>query len=293
MNFQQLHSVEIKEQQRINYHRIAEAIGYIKAHFRSQPSLEEVAAKVHLSPFHFQRLFIDWAGVSPKKFIQYLSLDHAKKILGDKTANVSDATFETGLSSTSRLHHLFISIEGMTPGEYRNGGEDLHINYSFTGSRFGELLVASTHKGVCYMAFAEDRQSSFGELHMLFPEAKFSEAMDTVQASALHIFKDDWKDRDKIRLHLKATPFQLKVWETLLRIPPGRLATYGDVAAYISKPGASRAVGSAVGDNPVAFLIPCHRVIRSNGVIGEYHWGSNRKMAMIGWEASRPGSVAI
>jgi AraC family transcriptional regulator, regulatory protein of adaptative response / methylated-DNA-[protein]-cysteine methyltransferase len=293
MNFQQLHSVEMKEQQRIDYHRIAEAIGYIKDHFRSQPSLEAIAAKVHLSPFHFQRLFIEWAGVSPKKFIQYLSLDYAKKILADKSTNVSDATFETGLSSTSRLHHLFISIEGMTPAEYRDGGEDLHINYSFTGSRFGELLVASTHKGICYMAFAEGRQTALSELLLLFPKATFSEATDALQENALQVFKDDWNDRDRIKLHLKATPFQLKVWETLLRIPQGRLTTYGDVAAYISKPGASRAVGSAVGDNPVAFLIPCHRVIRSNGVIGEYHWGSARKMAMIGWEASRPQALAL
>jgi AraC family transcriptional regulator, regulatory protein of adaptative response / methylated-DNA-[protein]-cysteine methyltransferase len=282
--------MEGREQQRINYDRIADAIGYIKDNFRLQPSLDDIAAKIHLSPFHFQRLFIEWAGVSPKKFIQYLSLDHAKKVLNDKSASIFDAAFETGLSSTSRLHHLFISIEGMTPGEYKNGGADLMINYSFAESPFGDLLVASTPKGICYMAFAEDRQTALRELFSLFPNAQYRQMTDMIQQNALYIFTHDWKKIDKIKLHLKATTFQLKVWETLLRVPAGKLTTYQSIASVINNPGASRAVGTAVGNNPVAFLIPCHRVIRANGIIGQYHWGNTRKMAILGWEAAQTGN---
>lgn len=272
-------------QEKTNYERIEEAIGYIKEHFKDQPSLEEVAEKIHLSPFHFQRMFSEWAGVSPKKFLQYITIDHAKKMLSDK-ATLFDTAFDSGLSGTSRLHDLFVKIEGMTPGEYKNGGENLSINYSFAETPFGTILVASTPKGICHIAFADTEAEGFSALKATFPNATYRQITDMIQQNALYIFTHDWSRLEEVKLHLKGTPFQVKVWETLLKIPTGRLATYGDIAAYLQQPTASRAVGSAVGDNPVAFLIPCHRVIRSGGEIGQYHWGSNRKTAMIGWEAA-------
>jgi AraC family transcriptional regulator of adaptative response/methylated-DNA-[protein]-cysteine methyltransferase len=277
----------MKEKEKTNFHRIEEAIGYITTHFKNQPSLDEVAGKIHLSPYHFQRLFTEWAGVSPKKFLQYISVEHAKNILKDRRSSLLDAAFETGLSGTGRLHDLFINIEGMTPGEYKNGGESLSINYSYAESPFGNMLVASTSKGICYMAFADDEHDALAALQKIFPNAYYKQMVDLIQQNCLYIFTKDWENLDKIKLHLKGTPFQLKVWETLLKVPMGKLLTYGSIAEALHSPKASQAVGSAVGSNPVAFLIPCHRVIQSTGVIGQYHWGSNRKTAMIGWEASK------
>ncbi|MEO6167034.1 MAG: methylated-DNA--[protein]-cysteine S-methyltransferase [Chitinophagales bacterium] len=274
-------------QETINYNRIAEAIDYIHQNFKEQPDLDEVAEKIHLSPFHFQRLFTEWAGVSPKKFLQYISVEHAKSILKDKQATLFDAAFETGLSGTGRLHDLFINIEGMTPGEFKNGGEALSINYSYAESPFGDMLIASTSKGICHMAFAESEHEALIILRRKFPNAHYQQMVDLLQQNALYIFTQDWKQISHIKLHLKGTAFQLKVWETLLKIPMGQLSTYGNIATRIQSPKASRAVGSAIGDNPVAFLIPCHRVIQSSGTFGQYHWGSNRKTAMIGWEAAR------
>lgn len=282
----------MKQQEQINYDRIAEAIDYIRDHYQSQPALEEVADKIHLSPYHFQRLFTDWAGVSPKKFLQYISVEHAKEVLKDRRATVYDAAFETGLSGTGRLHDLFVSIEGMTPGEFRNGGADLVINFSFAESPFGAMLVASTARGICYMAFVDQEAAAFADLQSRFPNARYRQMTDLTQQNALYIFTQDWSRLAEIKLHLKGTAFQLKVWETLLTVPMGSLTTYKDVAGRIGNPQASRAVGSAVGDNPVAFLIPCHRVIQSSGVIGQYHWGASRKMAMIGWEAARKAKTA-
>ena len=277
----------MKEQEIINYNRIAEAIDYISTNFKTQPNLHEVAEKIHLSPYHFQRLFTDWAGVSPKKFLQYITVKHAKNIMKDKQASLFDVAYETGLSGTSRLHDLFITIEGMTPGEFKNGGENLLIHYSFAETPFGNILVASTSKGICYMAFADKQEQALEELRKHFSNAVFIQVVDMIQQNALYIFTHDWAKLNQIKLHLKGTDFQLKVWETLLKIPMGQLSTYGNIAAHIQNPKASRAVGSAIGDNPVAFLIPCHRVIQSTGTFGQYHWGSTRKKAMIGWEASR------
>ena len=274
-------------QETINYNRIAEAIAYLHQNFKEQPDLDEVADKIHLSPFHFQRLFTEWAGVSPKKFLQFISVEHAKSILKDKQATLFDAAFETGLSGTGRLHDLFINIEGMTPGEFKNGGEALSINYSYAESPFGDVLVASTSKGICHMAFADSEQEALIALQNKFPNANYTQKVDLLQQHALYIFTQDWKQISQIKLHLKGTAFQLKVWETLLKIPMGQLSTYGNIATHLQSPKASRAVGSAIGDNPVAFLIPCHRVIQSSGTFGQYHWGSNRKTAMIGWEAAR------
>jgi AraC family transcriptional regulator of adaptative response/methylated-DNA-[protein]-cysteine methyltransferase len=271
-----------------NYKRIAEAIAYFKLNYKQQPSLDEVAEHVNLSPFHFQRMFKDWAGVTPKQFLQYLSVEHAKSILKDKQSTLFDTAFETGLSGTGRLHDLFIKVEGMTPGEYKNGGEQLHINYSFAQTPFGNLLVASTAKGICYMAFVDgDEATAFTDLQNHFPQATYHRVLDMIQQNALFIFTQDWSRLNEIKLHLKGTAFQLKVWETLLKIPIGGLTTYAGIAASINNPKACRAVGSAVGDNPVAFLIPCHRVIKSTGETGQYHWGSPRKNAIIGWEAAK------
>jgi len=273
-----------------NYDRIATAIEYMKTHFKEQPDLNEIAEKVHLSPFHFQRLFTEWAGVSPKKFGQYLSIEYAKSLLQNKGATLFDTAFETGLSGTGRLHDLFIGIEGMTPGEYKNGGEDLSINYSFAESPFGEIIVAATPKGICHLAFAGDEKAALADLQARFPNAIYRQTVDLIQQNALYIFSQDWSKLSDIKLHLKGTPFQIKVWEALLNIPMGRLSTYSRISDKIGNPAAARAVGSAVGSNPVAFLIPCHRVIRSSGETGEYHWGSTRKTAMIGWEAAKASS---
>jgi AraC family transcriptional regulator of adaptative response/methylated-DNA-[protein]-cysteine methyltransferase len=275
------------EQDKINYERIAEAIDYITRNFKRQPGLDEIAEKVHLSPFHFQRLFTEWAGVSPKKFLQFTSLEYAKQILREGQTSLFDAAYESGLSGTGRLHDLFINIEGMTPGEYKNGGGNLSINYSFAQSPFGNIIVASTSKGICYMAFMESEKEALEDMRSHFPNARYKQLTDLIQQNALYIFTQDWSRLRDIKLHLKGTDFQLKVWQTLLKIPAGGLTTYGQIASQIKQPQASRAVGTAIGSNPVAFLIPCHRVIQSTGVFGNYMWGSNRKKAIIGWEAAK------
>jgi AraC family transcriptional regulator, regulatory protein of adaptative response / methylated-DNA-[protein]-cysteine methyltransferase len=273
-------------QDKLNYNRIAEAITFIKNNFKTQPDLDEIAQHVHLSPFHFQRLFSEWAGTTPKKFLQFTTLEYAKDLLKQQ-ASLFDTAFETGLSGTGRLHDLFINIEGMTPAEYKNGGRNLHINYSFAESPFGNILVASTTKGICYMAFHDEEASGISDLHQHFPNATMQRKLDLLQQHALFIFQNDWSKLNEIKLHLKGTDFQLKVWQTLLKIPMGQLSTYSKVAAQIGSPAASRAVGSAIGSNPVAFIIPCHRVIQSTGALGGYHWGTTRKTAMIGWEAAK------
>jgi len=275
------------EQQHINYNRIAEAIEYIQTNFKEQPNLDDVAKKVHLSPFHFQRLFSEWAGTSPKKFLQFTTVEYAKRLLKENQATLADTAFEAGLSGTSRLHDLFINIEGMTPAEYKNGGQDLAINYSFAESPFGNILVASTTKGICYMAFSDNDKLAFTTMESHFPNAQFRQMVDMIQQNALYIFTHDWTKLHQIKLHLKGTDFQLKVWQTLLKIPMGQLTTYGNIAHKIESPTASRAVATAIANNPVAFLIPCHRVIQSTGVLGGYMWGKTRKKVMIGWEAAR------
>jgi len=277
----------MNEQESINYNRIAEAIAYLRNNFKEQPSLEDIAEKVHLSPFHFQRLFTEWAGTTPKKFLQYISVEYAKQLLLVPNTTLFDATHETGLSGTSRLHDLFINIEGMTPAEYKNGGRNLSINFSFAESPFGNLIVASTSKGICYMGFHDDETMAYTEMTSRFPNATFMRKLDMLQQNALFIFQHDWSKLHNIKLHLKGTDFQLKVWEALLKIPMGKLSTYGAIAEAIGNSAASRAVGTAIGSNPVAFLIPCHRVIQSTGLFGGYMWGPARKTAIIGWEAAK------
>ncbi|WP_430613600.1 bifunctional transcriptional activator/DNA repair enzyme AdaA [Flavobacterium sp. JP2137] len=275
----------MNEEDHIQYTRIAKAIAYIAEHFKEQPSLEELAAVVHLSPFHFHRLFTDWAGTSPKKFLQYTSLDYAKGVLrNNQGVTLSEMAFESGLSSSSRLHDLFVKIEGMTPLEYRQGGKNLTINYRYADSPFGKLLLASTAKGICYMAFEDDAATALHRLLRQFPQANFVEQTDAWQERALRFFGGESLELSTLKLHLKGTDFQLKVWESLLKIPLGQLTTYGTLAQEIGNPSASRAVGTAIGKNPIAFLIPCHRVIQSTGNLGGYMWGTTRKTAMIAWE---------
>lgn len=277
----------MKTQEQLNYDRIAEAIDYIRQNFKRQPNLDEVAEKVHLSPFHFQKMFTEWAGTTPKKFLQYTSVEYAKRLLKDQQATLFEAAYETGLSGTSRLHDLFVNIEGMTPAEYKKGGKDLVINYSFAESPFGNLIIASTTKGVCHIAFEKDETIALDALIRKFPNASFHRRLDLMQQNALFVFQNDWNKLPEIKLHLKGTDFQLKVWEALLKIPMGKLSTYGEIAKYIETPKASRAVGTAIGSNPVAFLIPCHRVIQSTGNLGGYMWGITRKTAIIGWEGGK------
>lgn len=277
-------------QQQRTYDRIAQAIAYIQQNFQQQPQLDEVAAHIHLSPAHFQRLFTEWVGTSPKKFLQYTSVEYAKNILKQQ-GSVLDATFETGLSSTSRLHDLFIQIEGMTPAEYKQGGQHLAIHYSFAETLFGEVLIASTYKGICALSFVEDQIEALQQLKSQFPKAQFVEQIDEFQTNALAFFQKDWEQLREIKLHLKGTDFQLKVWQSLLRIPMGQLSTYGQIAQNIDHAKAARAVGTAIGSNPVAFLIPCHRVIQSTGLLGGYEWGTLRKTAMIGWEGAQTHAI--
>jgi len=270
-----------------HYNKVAEAIQYLDEHFKEQPSLEEIAKHIHLSSFHFQRLFKEWVGISPNKYLQFLSVNYAKSKLQYNTHTVFDTALDTGLSGTGRLHDLFVNIEGMTPGEYKNEGKNLHINYSFVGSPFGNILVASTHKGICFMAFVENTESGLVELKKQFPKANYYPKMDKFQEDSSSIFRNDWSCLPKIKLHLKGTDFQLKVWEALLSIPQGNLTTYGKIAHQIDRPKASRAVGTAIGHNPIAYLIPCHRVIQSSGNTGGYRWNPIRKKAIIGWEAAK------
>ena len=271
-----------------DYYRIADALTYIKVNMQQQPSLEEVAVAVHISPFHFQRMFTDWAGVSPKKFLHYLSVEYAKEVLKTSGTSVYDAAYETGLSGTGRLHDLFVKIEGMTPGEYKNGGKNLVIKYSYGESAFGNYLVASTEVGICNLFFYnESSKESLEELKQLWVNATLVEEETGYHQSIKQFFGHKTDDAAQIKLHLKGTPFQLKVWEALLKIPEGGLKSYSNIAEDIQNPTAQRAVGSAIGSNPVGYIIPCHRVIKSVGGIGEYRWGTERKMAIIGWEAAR------
>lgn len=271
-----------------DYARVAEAIRYIRAHAPQQPSLDEVAEAVHLSPFHFQRLFTDWAGVSPKKFLQYLTLSYAKSLLRQPEMSLFDAAHEAGLSGTGRLHHLFVTLEAMTPGSYRQGGSGLRVRYGFGQSVFGPYLAATTDEGIYAVRFYdEDPTPVLAELQAELPEAAFVEETDAQHAAIAAHLSSLEDEGAKLRLRLRGTPFQIKVWEALLQIPEGAVATYSDIATAVGMPTAQRAVGSAIGANPVGYLIPCHRVIRSTGVFGEYRWGPERKAAMLGWEAAR------
>ncbi len=294
------------QQHQIDYRRVERGIAYIAAHFREELAIEDMAAAAHVSPFHFQRMFTAWAGVSPKTFARYLSLDHARHALRSGGASLLGAELDSDLSCPGRLHDLFVSVEGMTPGDYARGGAGLAIRYGHADSLFGRLFIASTPRGICHIAF-EDAREDEGEgegknrgaggkaagverLRRMFPAADIrpgdAALHDDAAAALAGAMSGDWSGVEPVRLHLRGSPFQIKVWEALLRIPPAALASYGDVAGSIGRSDASRAVAGAIGANPVAVLIPCHRVIRASGHLGGYAWGLARKRALIGREAA-------
>lgn len=276
-----------------DYSRIAAAIHYLEAHYPHQPPLDELAEHLHLSPFHLQRLFTRWAGVSPKRFLQYLTAEHAKALLAN-AHSVLDTTYESGLSSPGRLHDLLIATEAVTPGEFKSNGAGITITYGRHTTPFGDALIGVTERGICALSFVDDTvperswQSTLDALQTRWQAATVIEnAAGTAPYAALIAALINGDGTASIRLLLKGTNFQIKVWEALLRIPPGAVWSYEDVATAIGKPGASRAVGNAVGANPVGYLIPCHRVIRKSGIMEGYHWGATRKKAMLAWEAAR------
>jgi AraC family transcriptional regulator of adaptative response/methylated-DNA-[protein]-cysteine methyltransferase len=269
-----------------DWRRIGRAINFLTERYTEQPRLEDAADAVGLSPFHFQRLFTRYVGVSPKSFIGHLTLEHAKRELANG-ASVMDAAIESGLSGSSRLHDLSLKIEAMTPGEYAKGGRGLSIEYGFADCPFGRVLVMTTAKGVCGLAFGDDGEDErmLADMTSRWPRADFVENTKHAEEIAQTIFEHDGKT--EIGLHLLGTPFQIKVWEALLKIPEGKMTTYGTIATRLGDAKASRAVGTAVGRNPVSWLIPCHRVLGSDGALHGYHWGLVRKRSMLAMEAAR------
>jgi len=269
-----------------DWRRIGRAIHFLTERYTEQPRLEDAADAVGLSPFHFQRLFTRYVGVSPKSFIGHLTLEHAKRELANG-ASVMDAAIESGLSGSSRLHDLSLKIEAMTPGEYAKGGRGLSILYGFADCPFGRVLVMTTAKGVCGLAFGDEGEDErmLADMTSRWPRASFVENTKHAEEIAQTIFEHDGKT--EIGLHLLGTPFQIKVWEALLKIPEGKMTTYGTLATRLGDAKASRAVGTAVGRNPVSWLIPCHRVLGSDGALHGYHWGLIRKRSMLAMEAAR------
>ena len=269
------------------YKRIEKAILYLETNFRRQPGLREIAKSVNLSEYHFQRLFKRWAGISPKRFLQLLTIENTKKLMVD-SGSLLDVAYKSGLSSPSRLHDLFVNIEAATPDEFRNHGAEMKILYGFHPSPFGECFIAITNRGICSLAFivTGGRKRAVSELRKTWSHAEVREDTATTRPYAERIFRAKGA-HNSITLHLKGTNLQIKVWQALLKIPRGSLISYESVARKIGRPEAVRAVANAVARNPVAFLVPCHRVIRKTGVIGDYRWGSARKKAILTWEAGR------
>lgn len=272
----------------VNYARIAEAIQYLEENFQRQPELDEVAEKVHLSPFHFQRLFTEWAGISPKRFVQFLTIDFLKEKI-QESKNLAEAAETAGLSSQSRVYDLFTTLEAMTPQEYKQNGSGLRIEYGFHDTPFGQALVGVTERGICWLSFIAVDQEGRSELERMkqhWHNSLFHENSVLTSVLADKIFNplNRTKPGDKLHVLVKGTNFQIKVWEALLRLPLGSVTTYQHIAGQINSPKALQAVGSAVGSNHIAYLIPCHRVIRKDGILGEYRWGATRKKSMIGWE---------
>jgi AraC family transcriptional regulator of adaptative response/methylated-DNA-[protein]-cysteine methyltransferase len=276
-----------------DYKRIEQAILFIEQQALEQPSLEEIAEHVGLSPYHFQRLFKRWAGVSPKRFLQYLTVECAKRLLRD-SASVLDTSLEVGLSGPGRLHDLFVSVDAVTPGEYKTLGKDLVIEYGFHSTPFGECLVAATQRGLCFLGFVgeDTRQTALKSLRDTWPEATLQENPETASATIKGIFSPTASSiKEPVKILLHGTNFQLKVWEALLCIPKGAVTSYSTLSDAVGHSGASRAVGNAVGHNPIAYLIPCHRVLRTSGEIGGYRWGTPRKRAILAMEAANHNSL--
>jgi AraC family transcriptional regulator of adaptative response/methylated-DNA-[protein]-cysteine methyltransferase len=282
-------TAEAFSQASIDYGRIEKAIQFLSENFHSQPSLNQIAAKIHVSEYHFQRLFSRWVGISPKRFLQFLTKEYAKTLL-EKSINLLDVTYESGLTSPGRLHDLFVTCEAVTPGEYKAKGEGLEISYGYHATPFGECMLAKTDRGVCGLSFVQndDHRPVFTSLKHTWQNAKLIENPDVTRPLIKKIFNpSQGQNSTPVHLVLSGTNFQIKVWEALIKIPMGAVVSYEDVAAGIGMPKASRAVGNAVGSNPVSFVIPCHRVIRKTGEFGNYGGGVARKLALLGWEAVR------
>ena len=281
MNAEQL------RQAAVDYQRIEQAIDYMLQHFQDQPNLKDVAASVAMSEYHFQRVFSRWAGISPKRFLQYLTVEYAKELL-ERSRSVLEVTYDSGLSSPGRLHDLFVNCEAMTPGNYKSRGLGLNIEFGFQPSPFGECLLLRTEKGICGLAFVQndDRQATLAVFRRRWQAASFREDQQAIAPLVAQIFNPSLRDaKAPLYLHVRGTNFQIQVWQALLKIPMGAVVAYHDIARALGVSKASRAVGTAVGQNPVSFLIPCHRVLRKNARISGYAWGPNRKRIMLGWEA--------
>jgi AraC family transcriptional regulator, regulatory protein of adaptative response / methylated-DNA-[protein]-cysteine methyltransferase len=275
-----------------DYDLIRRAIAFLSEAWTEQPSLDRLAAHLGLSPAHCQKLFKRWCGLSPKEFVQAITVDHARGLL-EGSASVFDAALEVGLSGAGRLHDLFVSHEAMTPGDFKRRGEGLDLAYGFHASPFGDALLIVTERGVAGLAFVDEdkgqsREDVLLEMMSRWPKGRFVEAGDKTATYAKQVFSPETWSKDRpVRLVMIGTDFEVRVWETLLRIPMGRAVSYSDVARHLGQPTASRAVGSAVGRNPISFVVPCHRVLRGDGSLGGYHWGLTRKRALIGWETGR------
>jgi AraC family transcriptional regulator of adaptative response/methylated-DNA-[protein]-cysteine methyltransferase len=275
-----------------DYDQIRRAIAFLTRTWTEQPGLDELATHLQLAPTQCQKLFKRWCGLSPKEFVQALTVDHARALL-DGSVSVLDAAYQVGLSGGGRLHDLFVSHEAMTPGDYKRRGEGLEMAYGFHASPFGEALLIATDRGLAGLAFvdedkAQTREDVLDEMMQRWPKARFAAAPDKTAPFARLIFNPaDWSRERPVRLVLIGSDFEVRVWETLLRIPMGRAVSYGDIACHLGRPTAARAVGSAVGRNPISFVVPCHRVLGAHGGLTGYHWGLTRKRALIGWEAGR------
>lgn len=278
-----------------DYRRIGTAIQFLESDFQSQPNLDEMAASVHLSKYHFQRLFKRWAGVTPSQFLHYLTVEYAKERLKESNT-VFDTTLSAGLSSAGRLHDLFVTFEAMTPGEYKRGGAGLDIQYGFHATPFGECLLATTRRGICALRFvtSEGREGAMAGLQGEWPKADFVEMPAVTEPIFQRLFTPVGGDGDrKIHLLLKGTNFQVQVWKALLAVPAGAMISYSGLAGRVSSPAAARAVANAVANNPISYIIPCHRVISKVGKAHRYRWGATRKKAILGWEASHLQMAAV
>lgn len=280
--------LDLIEHRSDDYDRIAQAIAFIRQHHREQPDLAAIARQVNLSEHHFQRLFTQWAGISPKRFLQYLTVEYAKATLAT-SQSVLETAFASGLSSPGRLHDLFVTVEGLSPGEYKTGGAGLDIRYGLHPTPFGLVLLGTTERGICSLQFltGEDAATAESLLQKSWPNARLIADPAGTEDLCDRIFYPLPTHPSPLTVLVKGTNFQLQVWRALLAIPPGHLATYQTLAAAIGRPTAARAVGTAIGSNPIGYLIPCHRVIRASGDLGGYRWGCDRKAAILGWEAGR------